>query len=494
MEPERNDNYDHVLKYVGLFGGVHGLVTLISLVRNKCMALLLGAGGMGLSALLTSVQNFASQCTNLGISFGAVPRLSGHYEKQDGEQLLYYIQVIRLWSLIAAALGLVFCVVVSPLINDVTFTWGNHTLHYAMLALSVAMLAITGGETAILKATRRLGALARIQVYTAMASVALSVPLYYFFRHSGVVPAIVLIAFTGMLTTVCYSLRCYPLRLQFSRDQLTSGAGMIRLGLAFVLAAAVGSAAEMLIRAFLNVEGSLDDVGMYNVCYMLTITYAGMVFSSMETDFFPRLSAVSGDYGKTNETVNKQMEVSLLLLAPMLVALLAALPVLVPLLFSREFLPVVGMGQVAVLAMYFKVLSMPMAYITLARSRSLSYLFLETAYFVVLVAAIVVAFRWWGIWGTGVAILVAHVAELAIVGAYAYWQYGYRCTWNIVRYASVQMAIGATAYAVSCVAQGWTYWIAEAALTLVSTAYSFHVLRRKTHLWEALMRRFRKMV
>ena len=162
MEPERNDNYDHVLKYVGLFGGVHGLVTLISLVRNKCMALLLGAGGMGLSALLTSVQNFASQCTNLGISFGAVPRLSGHYEKQDGEQLLYYIQVIRLWSLIAAALGLVFCVVVSPLINDVTFTWGNHTLHYAMLALSVAMLAITGGETAILKATRRLGALARI--------------------------------------------------------------------------------------------------------------------------------------------------------------------------------------------------------------------------------------------------------------------------------------------------------------------------------------------
>ena len=491
MEEKRNESYDHVLKYTWIFGGVQGLVILIGLVRNKFMALFLGAGGMGLSALLTSVQNFASQCTNMGISFGAVPRLSEYYEQQQQDMLTYYIQVIRLWSLIASLLGFVFCVAISPLVNDLSFTWGNHTLHFAMLGLSVAMIAITGGETAILKATRRLGALARIQVYTAVVSVALSIPLYYFFRHSGVVPAIVLIAGMSMLTTIAYSYRNYPLRLDFSKSQLKNGAGMIKLGLAFVLAAAIGSAAEMLIRAFLNVEGCLDDVGLYNVGYMLTITYAGMVFSSMETDYFPRLSAVSKDIEKTNETVNKQMEVSLLLLAPMLVALLAALPVLVPLLFTKEFLPVVGMAQVAVLAMYFKVLTMPIAYVTLARRYSLSYLLLETLYFVVLVPAIVVGFRTWGFWGTGVAIVVAHVAELVMVGGYAYWKYYYRCTWTNVRYAVVQMLIGFSAYAVSCLTDAWTYWITEAALAIVSTAYSVHVLRQKTHLWERLKQRFR---
>jgi O-antigen/teichoic acid export membrane protein len=405
--------------------------------------------------------------------------------------LSYYIQVIRLWSLIASLLGFVFCIAISPLVNDLSFTWGNHTLHYAMLGLSVAMIAITGGETAILKSTRHLGGLARIQVYTAIISLVLSIPLYYFFRHSGVVPAIVLIAGMSMLTTIAYSYRCYPLRLHFNWGQLKNGAGMIKLGLAFVLASAIGSAAEMLIRAFLNVEGCLDDVGLYNVGYMLTITYAGMVFSSMETDYFPRLSAVSKDIEKTNETVNKQMEVSLLLLSPMLIALLTVLPVLVPLLFTKEFLPVVGMAQVAVLAMYFKVLSMPMAYVTLARRYSLSYLLLETAYFVILVPAIVVGFRTWGFWGTGVAIVVAHVAELLIVGGYAYWQYYYRCTWKIVRYAAIQMTIGLVAYAVTLLAEGWTYWITEAALTVVSTAYSVHILRQKTHLWERLRSKFR---
>ena len=489
---DQEKNYSHIFKYTGIYGGVQGLVILIVFVRNKFMALLLGAGGMGFNALLTSVQNFASQCTNLGISFGAVPRLSEYYEQQRAELVEYYIQVVRLWSMIAAVLGCLFCVVVSPLINDLSFTWGNHTLHYAMLGVSVAMIAITGGETAILKATRRLGSLARVQIYTTVASVFLSIPLYYFFRHSGVVPAIMLIAAAGMLVTIGYSYRLYPLKMHFNSKHLKNGASMIRLGLAFVLAAAIGSASEMLIRAYLNVEGGLDFVGLYNIGFMLTITYAGMVFSAMESDYFPRLSGVCKDIIKTNETVNKQIEVSLLLLSPMLVALIMMLPVLVPILFSREFIPVVGMAQVAVLAMYFKVLTMPVAYITLARSLSLSYLLLETSYFVVLVLAVMIGFQQWGLWGTGLAIVVAHIFECIMIGGYSYMFYGYRTTKTVLQYAAIQAIIGFVAYGVTLVAEGWSYWIAEAALTVVSTAYSLHVLRQKTHLWESLKRKFTK--
>ena len=212
----------------------------------------------------------------------------------------------------------------------------------------------------------------------------------------------------------------------------------------------------------------------------------------MESDYFPRLSGVCKDIIKTNETVNKQIEVSLLLLSPMLVALIMMLPVLIPILFSREFMPVVGMAQVTVLAMYFKVLTMPVAYITLARSLSLSYLLLETSYFVVLVVAVMVGFQHWGLWGTGLAIVVAHVFECIMVGGYSYMYYGYRTTKAVLRYAAVQAIIGFVAYGVTLVAEGWSYWIAEAALTMVSTAYSVHVLRQKIHLWESLKRKFTK--
>ena len=42
MKEERDDSYGHVLKYTSIFGGVQGLNILISLVRNKIVALLLG--------------------------------------------------------------------------------------------------------------------------------------------------------------------------------------------------------------------------------------------------------------------------------------------------------------------------------------------------------------------------------------------------------------------------------------------------------------------
>ena len=490
MRNEQHNLYNSILKYTSLFGIVQGLVILFGLVRNKAMALFLGAGGMGFNALLMSMQNFASQCTGLGISYGAVPRLSELYEQGEEERFTYYIKVIRTWSVIAALLGFAFCIVVSPLMNDWSFNWGNHTLHFAFLGIAVAMSAITGGEMAVLKAKRRLGTIARIQVITAVLGVLLTVPLYYLYGQRAVAPAIVLIAFATMIVTVTYSYRLQRLQLSFRRDCLKKGLGMIKLGVAFVLAAVIGSAAEMFIRSYLNIEGGLDDVGLYNAAYMITITYAGMVFTAMDTDYFPRLSGVAHDIEATNETVNKQMEVSLLLLAPMLVVLLAALPILIPLLFTSEFLPVVQMAQVAVLAMYFKVMTLPVAYITLARRLSMSYLFLETSYFVALVAAIAVGFYWWGIWGTGLAIVVAHVFEYVLVTGYAYRKYGYRTTRQVFRYVAVQMGIGFTAYAVSLTTEGWFYWIIEAALTVVSTAYSIHVLRQKTHLWQALRKKF----
>ena len=105
-------------------------------------------------------------------------------------------------------------------------------------------------------------------------------------------------------------------------------------------------------------------LGLYNAGYMLTVTYAGMVFSAMETDYFPRLSGIQHDIQATNDTVNRQMEVSLLLISPMLAALIVSLPLLIPLLFSAQFLPVVEMAQVSALAMYLKVLTLPVAYIT----------------------------------------------------------------------------------------------------------------------------------
>ena len=46
MVSKDESSYGHVLKYVGIFGGVQGLSILVGLVRNKVVAHFLGPDGI----------------------------------------------------------------------------------------------------------------------------------------------------------------------------------------------------------------------------------------------------------------------------------------------------------------------------------------------------------------------------------------------------------------------------------------------------------------
>ena len=76
---KRNKNrssYTSILKYTGLFGGVQGFNILISIIRNKCAAVLIGAAGIGLTDILNRTSDFIGSITNLGLSFSGVRQLS----------------------------------------------------------------------------------------------------------------------------------------------------------------------------------------------------------------------------------------------------------------------------------------------------------------------------------------------------------------------------------------------------------------------------------
>ena len=489
MSENEKGAYGQVLKYTGIFGGVQGLNVIVSLVRNKLAAILLGPAGMGLVSLFNATVAFISQATGFGISMSAVRHISELSESGDEAQRAYYIKVVRAWSLLAALLGVLVCVAIGPFLSSNTFAWGNHTLHFILLAPAVGMIAVTAGETAILKGTRQLKPLVVVQTFTILATLILTVPAYYFFGQAGIVPVIVLMALVTLLFTVNYSWRLYPLQLSGSKGILGDGMEMIRLGVAFTLAGIVGAGSEMLIRSWLNLQGDLDAVGLYNAGYMITVTYASMVFSAMEADYFPRLSAVNGDVPATNETVNKQTEVTLLIIAPMLVGMIVLLPVLTPLLLSEKFMPIVAMTQVAALAMFFKAITLPAAYITLARGYSLLYLSLETAYFIVFVLLMMYGYRHWGLLGTGIAITAANVFDFFMIHTVAYFRYGYKMSSAVMRYSAIHILIGLLAFFTTITVDGFVYWVFGIGLSLVSLLFSLLILHQKTHLWAALMKR-----
>lgn len=486
------NSYSHILKYTGLFGGVQGLGILVGLVRNKLVAVLLGPGGMGLVSIYNSVAKLFSDSTNFGISMSAVRSLSELFDKGDEQALRRKVAVVRLWSLFSALFGTLVCILLSPLISRFTFS-GNATLHFVVLSPVVGFTAITLGELAILKSVRRLGSLARISIFNAFAGLIISVPIYYFFGISGIVPSLVLMSLAQMLITLNKSLRLYPLKIEFSRAALAEGGGMVKLGLAFVLAGILGSGMEYLVRNYLNNVADIDTVGLYNAGFMLTMTYVGMVFSAMETDYFPRLSGVNHLGVTFRETVNRQIEIMVLLASPLLALFLVGVPVVLPLLFTGKFLPAIGMIRIVTLAMYFRAIKLPVQYIPLAKGDSRSYLLLEAIADVAILVCVVVFFNLYGLTGAGLGITIASGIDVLVTFTYSRWRYSYRPSTRVVRIAVSQVALGALTFAVTAIFRdGFAYWALGLLAAALSGFFSFNILRKDADLKEWVTRRFKK--
>jgi O-antigen/teichoic acid export membrane protein len=487
MEEQRDDSYGHVLKYTSVFGGVQGLNILVSLVRNKIVAMLLGPEGMGLASLFQTTVNFISQSTNLGVSFSAVRNVSELFDTGDEARIAHFIKVVRAWSLLTGLVGMLLCILIGPMLSNLTFSWGNHTLHFVLLSPLVALLAVTGGETAILKGVRQLKSLAVIQVYGMLSALVIAIPIYYFFGQSGIVPVMVLMGLTMLLLTIQRSYRLYPLHLTGAKGILGEGMGMVRLGVAFTLAGVLGSGAEFIIRTYLNNVADLKTVGLYNTGYILTMTYAGLVFSAMETDFFPRLSAVNSQWQNCNDIINKQIEVSLLLISPMLVAAQFAIPFVIPILFTTKFMPVVDMVRILLLAIYLRAIKLPISYLPLAKGDSLSYLFLEAVYDILVVLLVIWGYSHWQLLGTGVAITISAVFDNFMIMGYSYLKFHYRPTASVLGYSLLHLSLGVVAFLLATFTDGWQWWIGGLLVFIMTTVATLYTFYHKVALWNKLM-------
>lgn len=482
MENHSSDNYRHILKYTSLFGGVQGLNILIGIVRNKLVALILGPAGMGLVSLYNSTITLLSTLTGFGMSMSGVKRTSEAFDfGGNSVRLRETIRLIRSMSFVAAVFGVVVTAVLSGLLSQLTFGDYSHTWGFVALSPMVGMMAIITGELAVMKGVRMLRQLAKVSVFNVVAALIVSVPLFYFYGWSGIIPSFLLLTFIQFVFTLRCSCSRFPWRISLRRKFLSKGNAILRLGMAFVLAGVFGTGADYLIRLFLNGAGNLDAVGLYNAGYMITMVYGGLVFSAMETDYFPRLSAVAAkDVAQQNDVVNKQVEVSLMVISPMLCVFITFLPIILPLMFSNEFLPVLPMVQVAAIAMFLRALRLPMSYIALARAESRSYLFLEGMYAVIVVPLVCLAFRLFGIIGTGYALLLIAVVDYVMLSIYTYCKFGYAMSKSVLWQSLAMLPLVVMAYVSSQLLHGVAYWAAGCMVSAVCLVVSLCFLRNKT--------------
>lgn len=482
------NKYNVVLKATSLFGSVQGLSILLNIVRTKIVAVLLGAEGVGLNSIYNESRELIHSTSNLGLDVSGVRGISKAYEQlthcDDASQesslrqnLSDEVALLRSWVLLLALFGILLCLALAAPLSLFTFNDYDHTWGYVLLSPAVGFSTVTCGELAVLKGLRRLRWLATVSLLNVVAGLVVTLPIYYVWGINGVLAAIVALSFASMLLTCTYSNRAEKIRLTFNSHNLRKGSKMLSIGFNFVVCSIIGHVALLGIQAWLNNYASLKMAGLYNSGYSLTMTYAGMVFAAMETDYFPRLSGIITDCKARAETLLKQQDVTCILITPLITAAIVLLPIAVPLLLSGEFESIIPMTQITAIGLLCRAVYLPNAYISLAAGDNKTFLFINTIG-AIDILLVIVGYQLYGLTGTGIALTVQNAIDMLLVMGISKWKYGVAYGGRRLLSLCIFAAFPCITYAFCHLLSGSQYWLAGTIMTILAALYSYYKYRK----------------
>ena len=198
-------SYKGIFKSTFLFSFVRVFQILLGIVRNKVIAVLLGAEGVGIIGILSNSANLLQSGAGLGISQSAVRDISEANGCGNKTRFSRIISLTNRVILFTCLLGCLVTIVLSPLLSKWTFGDKSYTLAYIWMALVVGLNILTEGQLAILKGMRQLRALAKASMIGSVVGLVTAVPLYYFFGKAGIVPSLIVTAVSAVFFCRMYA-------------------------------------------------------------------------------------------------------------------------------------------------------------------------------------------------------------------------------------------------------------------------------------------------
>jgi len=93
----------------------------------------------------------------------------------------------------------------APWFSELAFESKEYTMAFIWIAIALVFKQLTSGRMVILQGLRHLKALASANLVGNTLALVLTLPLYYFFKLDGIVPAIILSSAIIFFVTLYYS-------------------------------------------------------------------------------------------------------------------------------------------------------------------------------------------------------------------------------------------------------------------------------------------------
>ena len=394
------------------------LKILVGIISAKFVAIFLGTTGIGLVGLLQNTLAIISSITGFGINISGVRMVTLANAEENHQEFSKTVLVLKRASITTGILGVFLTLILAKPLSIWTFGSTEYTNWFLVLSINFIFSSLAINKMALLQGTRSMKEIAVSTVVYAVLVTAVTLPIYYFFKMEGIVAVLILTAVLNYAINWFFArkISVVPVSVGF-KETISRSKEMIQLGFLLSINVIFGQITAYLLKLYFNFQHATESVlGLYVVATTLLLTYVGMVFSAMSTDFYPRLTQVQTDNNKVKEMVNDQIEVALLLLTPLVVIFYFLAPFLITILYSDDFLGVVLILKWALLAIIIKAIIWPLAFIILAKGEKKLYFKQEILGDAMNIIFTIIGYYYFGLIGIGLAM----VFNYSVYGIYVF--------------------------------------------------------------------------
>lgn len=474
---EQKVDIKNAAKTTALFSLVQIIRLSVGVIRNKFVAVLLGPEGMGIIGLFSTFTTFVKTGACLGLSQSAVRDVSEASGANDMEKFSRVISLTNKLVLFTSVLGLLVTVILSPFFSK----WGvgdhSYTLSFIFLSLSVASEVYVENRLAILKGMRRLRSLAKTTIIGSIIGLITGVPIFFFLGNDGIVPSILISSFTGVLVTNYFVNKISYDKLNLSiKEIMHEGAPMLKMGIALMLINFLSSIFDAIITAYLSRSSGVEVLGIFRSGQYLLRQVFGIVLTSMNTDYYPRICAIHFNNQRLQEEVNAQTKLGLLLVFPIAVAFIAFASLLIPLLYSNAFTDIIQYTDIAIIGALFTVPSNCIAMVLLAKQDAKAFTTISLIINVINVGLFIGLYEWCGLVGLGIAYVLNVILQLITYTIVMHKRYQITFSKKIYIINILMLSIVVSSVLIKKINSDYIVYIIETILIVFALIYSLRQL------------------
>lgn len=465
-------SYSQILKASSIMGGAAVINLLLGMVRVKFAAVLIGTVGVGLNASFGSIQSLVGTIAGLGIQSSGVRDIAEAVGRGNQEAIGRTVLALRRICWLTGLVGMAAMMLLSPLISQLTFGHRDYALEIAALGVIILFGNLSGGQMALIQGSRRIGNMARANIFSAMVGTLAAIGFYLAFGLRGIIPTLIAVSALQLALSHYFARQVPVPEVTLTwRKTFSEASGMVKLGLVMMWNGLMSSAVTFLTVTLITQQEGTQAVGIYSAAFALSGMFVNFVLGAMGSDYYPRLTGVSSDKVAMSRMVNEQTEIGLLLALPGLLATMVLAPWILQIFYTHEFLGAVELLQWFIFGCIGQVISWPLGFVILALGQGRWFLLTSTSFHFLHGGLIALGLYIYGITGVAIAFVVMYVGYFLSVFLVSRHLIGFKWSAECTRLCLLSLLVIGAVFAVSRSLSIWPATLLGLSFALVASVF-----------------------